>query len=119
MIRGGRTMKQMGLVASLALAVAVALLASLVVTSSQSVSAQGTRGQEGTAVSSFPKTANPPDALLMKGPIVLQKGRELTRCLASPLGTHVGLVKEVVKAIVVCLLVLAAWFTIVWVVRVL
>jgi hypothetical protein len=37
--------------------------------------------------------------------------------VASPLGTHVGLVKEVVKAIVVCLLVLAAWFAIVWVVR--
>jgi hypothetical protein len=61
--------------------VAVALLATLlVVTSSQRVSAQVTRGQEGTAGSSFPKTANPPDALLMKGPIVLQKGRELTRC---------------------------------------
>lgn len=72
-------MKQMLLVASLAVAVAVAVLATLlVVTSSQGVLAQGTRGQEGPR--SVPKTANPPDALLMKGPIVLQKGRELSRC---------------------------------------
>ena len=53
-------MKQMLLVASLAVAVAVAVLATLlVVTSSQGVLAQGTRGQEGPR--SVPKTANPPD----------------------------------------------------------
>jgi hypothetical protein len=65
----------------MALTVTLAMAVTLQLSASQSAYAsQGTRGQEGTAVSSFPKTANPPDALLMKGPIVLQKGRELTRC---------------------------------------
>src|SRR3712207_103264 len=59
------------------LAVALAVFISLQMSTSQVASAQESPPK---AAHSRWHVPNPPDALLMKGPIVLQKGRELTRC---------------------------------------
>ncbi len=65
-------MKQMVLVA---LAMTLAVACALPLSASQGVAA---KGRPGPLSPSY--IANPPDAFLMKGPIVLQKGLELSRC---------------------------------------